>query len=216
VPNCGLDQGQLEVREGEETFLCLVDGAFVEIGGTGDAGMTTGTLKGATGTGVIGTLGGAKRMGSLRSGPGLTVGCGVAGAGRGGATACLENWRAKTERCSRWRSSGRIEKVKHVFSCLFEMIFCIESGEGCFLWEEINSENITFFHRIREVAFAAATMFKRRSDGPPNFAVLTECSSRFGSNLCHNLCSWRSHGTVIEIVIAKNRCMGRQRRMHSG
>jgi hypothetical protein len=110
----------LEVGEGEETFLCPVDGFFLEIGGTGDAGVTTGTPGGATVAGVIGTLRGAKQMGSFGSGTGSTgstVGCGVAGAGGGGATAArprtlatfagVENRRANRERCSRWRSSGQ-------------------------------------------------------------------------------------------------------------
>jgi hypothetical protein len=78
--------------------------------------------------------------------------------------------------------------VKHVFSCLFETFFWSEFGEGCLFWKQINSENVTFFHRIsREIAFvAAAMMFKWQSDVPPDFAMFTECGSRFGSNVCHN------------------------------
>ena len=52
------------------------------------------------------------------------------------------------------------KEVQHVFSCLLEISFRSEGGEGNFFKKEIDGENITFHHGVGEIALVTAIMFR--------------------------------------------------------
>lgn len=108
----------------------------------------------------------------------------------------------------RERTGVSCEQMQHVFGGLFEVIFGREVREGDFFGEEINFENVTFSHGVREVAFVAAIMFGRWSNIPSNFAMFTEGGARFSSDMGHNASARGSKGDAIEVVIAEKGGMG--------
>jgi hypothetical protein len=59
-------------------------------------------------------------------------------------------------------------------------------------------------------------MFRRGTDVPTNFAVLTKGGARFGGNVGHNFGTQRGDGDSIEIVISEEGGMGREGRIFPG
>ena len=78
-----------------------------------------------------------------------------------------------------------------------------EFGKGDFFREEVNSENITFFHRIGKVTLVASIVFWRWANVPTNLAVLTKGGTGLGSHMCNYFGARRCDGYSIEIVVAK-------------
>jgi hypothetical protein len=73
-----------------------------------------------------------------------------------------------------------------------------------FFGEEVHSENVTFGHIVREVAFVASIMFRGGSNVPTDLAMLAKCSTSFGTNVGHNFDgARRSDWCSIEILVAK-------------
>jgi hypothetical protein len=103
--------------------------------------------------------------------------------------------------------------MKHIFSSLLEIIFGSELGERNFFREEIDSENVTFGHSIREVALVAPIVFRRGTNIPTNLAVLAKGSTRVSTSVSDDFGAKGSNGSAIEIVVAKEGSMGRERRM---
>ncbi len=93
--------------------------------------------------------------------------------------------------------------MKHILCGLLEIVSVVDFGRGNFFREEIDSENVTFFHGIGEVTLVAAIVLKRGSDVPANFAMLAKCSTRFGTDVGHNFGARRSNWRSIEIVVTK-------------
>jgi hypothetical protein len=58
-------------------------------------------------------------------------------------------------------------------------------------------------HSVREIAFVAPIMFKRRSDVPSYLSMLTKGGTSFGTNVGDNFGARGSNGCPIKIVVAK-------------
>ncbi len=121
----------------------------------------------------------------------------------------IENWRTKSEIESRRGRRRSLEKMKHVFGSLLEIILGGEGRKGNFFREEINSEYVTFRHGIGKVALVAPIVFKRGPNVPANLAVLTECGTRSSTDVGDNSGAKRSNGCSIEIVVAEEGSMSR-------
>ena len=93
--------------------------------------------------------------------------------------------------------------MKHVFSCLLKVGFRCESGEGYLLREEIDFENVTFFHGVREVTLIAAVVFWGGSNVPADFAMLAKGGTRFRSNVGDDFGAKRGEGCPIEVIVSQ-------------
>jgi hypothetical protein len=74
---------------------------------------------------------------------------------------------------------------------------------GIFGEESHHSENVTFGHSVREIAFVASATFRGGSNAPTDLTMLAKCSASFGTNVGHNFGARRSNQCSIEIAVAK-------------
>ena len=98
--------------------------------------------------------------------------------------------------------------MKHILCGLLKIIRWSECGKSDFFGEEVDSENVMFFHGIGEVTFVAAIVLKGGSYVPSDFAVLAKCGAGFRSDMRDNFSARRSNRHSIEIIVAKKRGMG--------
>ena len=108
-----------------------------------------------------------------------------------------------------------VQQVKHVLSSLAEKTVSGECREGNFFGKEIDLEDVSFVHRVLEVALPATVMFEGGTDIPVNCAVFAEGGARIGGGVCHDLSAHGGKGGTIEIVVAEKRSMSGQRRMNA-
>jgi hypothetical protein len=87
--------------------------------------------------------------------------------------------------------------MEHVFGGLLEICLSGESGEGNFVGEKVDFQDITFVECVVKVTFPAAVMFKGGTNVPTNFAVLPEGSACISGDMGNNVfagfadvCTW--------------------------
>ena len=78
-----------------------------------------------------------------------------------------------------------------------------ELGEGDFLWEEINLEDVAFCHGVGEVTLPAAVVFKRWTDVPTDLAVFAEGRARFGGRVGDDSGAGRGERGAIKIKLTE-------------
>jgi len=105
--------------------------------------------------------------------------------------------------------------VEHIFGSLFEVSVFGVSWKWKFLWEKIDFEKIALTVCVFKVAFVTAVMFKGWSDVPADFAVDTESLSDVGRNMCDDASTEGGDGSAIEVIVSKERGMGRKRRVNA-
>jgi len=115
------------------------------------------------------------------------------------------------ERISRWS----FEKVQHILSGLLKVVVSGELGEGEFLWEEIDLEYVAFGHGVGEVTFLASVVFEGRADVPTNLSVGAEWCAGVGGGVGNDFGARRGEWSTIEVEVAEEGGMCRQRRMNA-
>ena len=100
--------------------------------------------------------------------------------------------------------------MKHVFSCLLQVIDRGEGRKSDLFGKEIYCECVAFLHGVLKITLVASVMFRRGTDVPTNFAMLTKGGAGFGGNVSHNFGTQRGDGDAIEIVIPVEGGMGRE------
>ena len=99
-----------------------------------------------------------------------------------------------------------VKETEHVFSRLAEISVARELGKGNCLGEKVDLEDVFLGEGGRKIAAIAPVVLGGRTDVPPDLAMFAEGgTSASGGNR-----------RTVEVIIPKEGCMSRERRMDAG
>jgi len=115
------------------------------------------------------------------------------------------------ERIGRWS----FEKVQHIFGGLLKVGIAGEGGKWDLVRDEVNLEDVAFGHGVGEITFPASVVFEGRADVPTNLSVGAEWCAGVGGGVGNDFGARRGEWSTIEVEVAEEGGMCRQRRMNA-